>query len=57
VESHHHRLKVSARQLSPGGLIFGLIRMRSSTFINVRINTAMQITDVKRYSVNYYPNS
>lgn len=29
-----------------GGLIFGLIRMRSSTFIDVRIDSAMQATDV-----------
>ena len=28
------------------GLIFGLIRLRSSTFIDIRINTAMQVTDV-----------
>lgn len=35
---------------SPGchrGLIFGLIRMRSSTFIRVRINAAKQVTDVR----------
>jgi hypothetical protein len=29
-----------------GGLIFGLIRLCSSTFVSVRINTAMQVTDV-----------
>ena len=33
-------------QPSPGGLIFGLIRMRSPTFISVRINAAMQVADV-----------
>lgn len=33
-------------QPSPDGLIFGLIRMRSPTFISVRINAAMQVADV-----------
>ena len=28
------------------GLIFGLIRLRSPTFIGVRINAAMQVADV-----------
>ena len=28
------------------GLIFGLIRLRSSTFIGIRINAAMQVTDL-----------
>jgi hypothetical protein len=28
------------------GLIFGLIRLRSSPFIGIRINSAMQVTDV-----------
>jgi hypothetical protein len=28
------------------GLIFGLIRLRSSTFIGIRISSAMQVTDV-----------
>jgi hypothetical protein len=28
------------------GLIFGLIRLRSSTFIGVRINAAMQVANV-----------
>jgi hypothetical protein len=37
------RAKVSARQPSPDGLVFGLIRMRSSTFIDVRIGAAMLI--------------
>jgi hypothetical protein len=30
---------------SPGGLIFGLIRMRSSAFSGVRISAATQVTD------------
>ncbi len=30
----------------PGGLIFGLIHLRSSTFISIRINATMQVTDV-----------
>jgi hypothetical protein len=30
----------------PLGLIFGLIRLHSSTFIDIRINTAMQVADV-----------
>jgi hypothetical protein len=38
--------KVSTRQPSPGGLIFGLIRLRSSTFIGIRISEAMQVADV-----------
>jgi hypothetical protein len=29
-----------------GGLIFGLSRLRSSTFIGIRINAAMQVADV-----------
>ena len=29
-----------------GGLIFGLIHLRSSTFIDIQINTAIQVTDV-----------
>ena len=28
------------------GLIFGLIRLRSSTFISIQINAVMQVTDV-----------
>ena len=28
------------------GLIFGLIRLRSPTFIGIQINAAMQVTDV-----------
>jgi hypothetical protein len=32
--------------LGPGGLIFGLIRLRSSAFSRVRFNAAMQVTDV-----------
>lgn len=38
--------EVSASHPSPGGLNFGLIRMRLSTFIDVRIGSAMQVTDV-----------
>ena len=37
---------VSASQPGPGGLIFGLIRLRSSAFSHVRFNAAMQVTDV-----------
>ena len=33
-------------QRSTGGLIFGLIHLRSPTFINVRTNVAMQVADV-----------
>jgi hypothetical protein len=33
-------------QSRPGGLIFGLIRLRSSTFIGVQSNAAMQVTNV-----------
>src|SRR5918998_3616493 len=40
------RAKVSTRQRSPGGLIIGLIRLRSPTFIGVRSNAAMQVADV-----------
>ena len=40
------RAKVSAKQPGPGGLIFGLIRLRSYTFIGVRINAVTQVTDV-----------
>jgi hypothetical protein len=29
-----------------GGLIFGLIRLRSSKFIGIRINTTVQVADV-----------
>jgi hypothetical protein len=39
-------LGVSAKQRSPGSLIFGLIRLRSFTFAGIQINTAMQVTDV-----------
>jgi hypothetical protein len=31
---------------SPSGLIFGLIRLRSSKFIGVRINTTAHVTNV-----------
>jgi hypothetical protein len=34
------------RPRSPGGLIFGLIRLRSSKFIGIRINTTVQVTNV-----------
>src|SRR5947209_18799239 len=37
---------ISASQPSPGGLIFGLVRLRSSAFSRVRFNAAMQVTDV-----------
>src|SRR5947209_18483120 len=30
----------------PGGLIFGLIRVRSSMFIGIQIDAAMQVTNV-----------
>src|SRR5918998_3001813 len=40
------RAKVSTRQRSPGGLIIGLICLRSPTFIGVRSNAAMQVADV-----------
>jgi hypothetical protein len=43
---YHHHEQVSTRQRSPGGLIFGLIRLRSPTFIGVRSNVAMQVADV-----------
>jgi hypothetical protein len=38
--------KRSPRAIEPGGLIFGLIHLRSSTFIGIRINPAMQVADV-----------
>jgi hypothetical protein len=38
--------KVSSTQSSPGGLIFGLIHLRSPTFIGARSNAAMQVADV-----------
>ena len=38
--------KVSARQQGPGGLIFGLIHLRSPPFIGVQIDLLAQITDV-----------
>jgi hypothetical protein len=33
------------RTRGPGGLIFGLIRLRSSKFIGIRINTTVQVTN------------
>jgi hypothetical protein len=40
------RRRISARQGGPGGLIFGLIRLRSPAFIGVQINELTQISDV-----------
>ena len=37
---------VSASRRCARGLIFGLIRLRLSTFISIRINAAIQATDV-----------
>jgi hypothetical protein len=37
---------VSASRGRDRGLIFGLIRMRSSTFFGIQINAAIQVTDV-----------
>jgi hypothetical protein len=39
-------VKVRARQPSPGGLIFGLIRLRSPAFIGIQIDVAVQVADV-----------
>jgi hypothetical protein len=39
------------------GLIFGLIRSRSSTFIGIRINAAMQVTDVSVIRRTIIPTS
>jgi hypothetical protein len=45
---HPYRPKRHVRESLVGarGLIFGLIRLRSSTFICIQINAAMQVTDV-----------
>jgi hypothetical protein len=40
------RAGVFTGQRSRSGLIFGLIRLRSPTFIGVRSNVAMQVADV-----------
>jgi hypothetical protein len=42
----HHYERGLREATGPGGLIFGLIRMRSSTFVGIRINAAMQVPDV-----------
>ncbi len=39
-------MTIIREQSSPGGLIFGLIRLRSSTFIGVQSNAATQVTNV-----------
>jgi hypothetical protein len=44
VQDTHRHLDTLVTE--PGGLIFGLIRIRSSVFISVRINLAMQVPDV-----------
>jgi hypothetical protein len=38
--------KASVATEALDGLIFGLIRLRSSTFMSVQINTKMQVADV-----------
>lgn len=40
------RASISARQRSPGGLIFGLVRLRSPMLIGVRTNAAMEVAAV-----------
>ena len=40
------RAKVCARQPGSSGLIFGLIHLRSPTFIGIQINVATQVTNV-----------
>src|SRR5918912_209606 len=49
------RAKVSVRQSGAGGLIFGLICLRSPTFIGVRIDAAMQVADVSGIRRNIIP--
>jgi hypothetical protein len=39
----HDTRKADTRQQSPGGLIFGLIRPRSSTFIRIQITATLQV--------------
>lgn len=46
VDPHWHVAASRPGNGSPGGLIFGLIRIRSSMFIGIRINAAMQVTAV-----------
>ncbi len=45
-EHHQHGRRILRRQRSSSGLIFGLIRTRSSAFTNVYINVATQVADV-----------
>ena len=46
VGARHCYGRVSVRTRSPGGLIFGLIRLRSSKFIGIRINMTMQVANL-----------
>lgn len=41
------RSVMSAESRARCGLIFGLVRIRSSTFICIQINAAMQVTEVR----------
>jgi hypothetical protein len=45
------------RPRSHGGLISGLIRLRSSEFISVRINTMVQVTNVNSTQRTIIPTS